>query len=327
MVFSVGHVIGAQLRPFGDAALAFDASLISSAVDLLRRRGARRVLLTGLGAAEAGGDGWFDPAAPETEAFDGLVICDEQAFAGLMRRLEPLMARDIAIIPANPDWVVARYQRDYDAMDAAWNSAPDANYLARTGQRGHYVEFGTFWGQSFFRAYYRLRHWLNGQFFAFDSFQGISAPLADETAFTGGDFVEGAYFCNQRSFSAIAELTGMDQGRLVVKPGFFSESLVGRDPAEYGLMPKSISMCVIDCDLYEPTKQVLEFVTPLLDDGALIYFDDWRLCRASPKVGERAAALQWLSANPEFELIDFPGAAPLTNASWQHAFFIFQRRS
>jgi O-methyltransferase len=101
---------------------------------------------------------------------------------------------------------------------------------------------------------------------------------------------------------------------------------VGRSGADYALADKSISVCIVDCDLYEPTVQVLDFISPLLDDGALIYFDDWRLTRASPHVGERAAALQWLAANPAFELIDFPGDTPPQIGSWQGQWFIFQRR-
>lgn len=80
-------------------------------------------------------------------------------------------------------------------------------------------------------------------------------------------------------------------------------------------------MCVIDCDLREPTEQVLRFVTPLLEVGALLSFDDWRLTRASAEVGERAAALAWLRQHPDFELIE------LHRESWQHQWFIFQKKS
>jgi hypothetical protein len=311
--------------------LTIDTQRAGQAVSLLRGLGYGRVGLAGLngaqGVAEAGADGWFDAADPtQAPEFDALVLPEAETFALLMRRLEPVMARDIAIVPADPAWVVEPSLRDADATFAAWNTAPDANYLARTAQRGHYLEFGTFWGRSFFPAYYRLRHWLDGKFFAFDSFRGISTPLADETAFTGGDFTEGAYFCNLKSFQAIAALAQVPAERMTTVPGFYADSLVGHHPSEYGLEPKSVSICIIDCDLYEPTKQVLEFITPLLDDGALIYFDDWRLCRGSSKVGERAAALEWLAAHPDFELIDFPGDAPVTTWSWQHAWFIFQRR-
>ncbi len=58
---------------------------------------------------------------------------------------------------------------------------------------------------------------------------------------------------------------------------------------------------------------------PLLEDGALVYFDDWRPFRASRSVGERAAALNWLSHNPGFELVEFDSDA------WQHQWFIFTR--
>ena len=137
--------------------------------------------------------------------------------------------------------------------------------------------------------------------------------------YTAGDFSEGAYACNRGSFEAIAALVEMPAERLVVVDGFYSTTLVGHRPSDYGLAEGSVSVCVIDCDLREPTEQVLEFVTPLLEPGALIYFDDWRLCRGSRTVGERAAALRWLAGNPGFELIE------LHREFWQHQWFIFQR--
>jgi hypothetical protein len=82
----------------------------------------------------------------------------------------------------------------------------------------------------------------------------------------------------------------------------------------------SVSVCYIDCDLKEPTMQALNFVGPLLEPGALLYFDDWRLCRGSRQVGERAAALEWLDSNPDIELVEFDREV------WQHQWFIFQRR-
>ena len=53
----------------------------------------------------------------------------------------------------------------------------------------------------------------------------------------------------------------------------------------------------------------------------MLYFDDWRLCRASPDAGERAAALQWQQDHPDLELIEFH------RDDWQHQWFIFQRRA
>jgi hypothetical protein len=276
------------------------------AIEVLRRHGARNI-------AQYDGTGDLPVTA------DGLVITDGIAFRNLMRSLEPLARNNCLILPASPDWVVPEELRNGDAMYTAWKTTAAANYIARCGLKGHYLEFGTFWGSSFFPNYFRLRHWLRGTFFAFDSFRGLSAPEADETRFTAGDFYQGAYCSNERSFAALADFVGVPPDRLSVVAGFFSETLVDVPPARYGLESGSVSICYIDCDLREPTQQVLDFVSPLLEDGALVYFDDWRLCRGSRRVGERAAALQWLARNQGFELIEFD------RDSWQHQWFIFGR--
>jgi hypothetical protein len=251
---------------------------------------------------------------------DGLIIVDAVGFRALMRRLEPLSRRGCLILPATPDWVVPPSLREGDALYAAWNTTSAANYVARCNLRGHYLEFGAFWGASFFPNYFRFHHWLRGSFFAWDSFSGLSAPHPDETHFTGGDFQAGAYCSNEKSFAALADFLGVPQERLSIIPGFFEKTLQGISPSTYNLEAGSVSVCYIDCDLKEPTTQVLNFVGPLLEPGALLYFDDWRLCRGSRQVGERASALQWLDNNPGVELIEFDRDA------WQHQWFIFQRR-
>jgi hypothetical protein len=249
---------------------------------------------------------------------DALVVTDHTGFGAVMRAAEPLSRRGVLVVPADPAAIVDASLRQSDPMQAAWNTTQDANYVARCALRGHDLEFGTWYGRSFFANYFRYRHWLHGRFYAFDSFAGLSQPLPLETEYTGGDFYAGGYVCNQNSFEAIADLVDMPRERMTIVPGFYGETL-HRDPREYGLTPGSVSVCVIDCDLRQPTEDVLRFVTPLLEPGALIYFDDWRLTRASAQVGERAAALAWLRQHPEFELIE------LHRESWQHQWFIFQK--
>jgi len=252
---------------------------------------------------------------------DALIVADEGIFPAVTRQLESFARRGVLILPGSADWIVPQDLRGMSALDTAWHTEQFVNYAARCGLRGHYLEFGTFWGASFFRNYYRYRHWTDGKFYAFDSFEGLSAPEARETEYTAGDFVEGAYTCNEESFRATAALVGMPEERLIVVPGFFNKTLVGSDPRRYGLDDRSVSVCYIDCDLLDPTADVLNFVSPALQDGALVYFDDWRLCRASDAVGERAAALKWLERNPSFELIE------LYRTAWQHQWFIFQRKT
>jgi hypothetical protein len=255
-------------------------------------------------------------AAVSKKAADALVIANNDHFPLLMRAAEPLSRAGIVIVPGDPSAVVPDWVRLGSPQDLVWKWI-GAEYPARSGLKGHYVEFGTFWGASFFRAYHFLKGWLAGDFFAFDSFEGLSKPTAQEIEFTANDFYEGAYACNVRSFETIADLVGMDRHRLKAIKGFYSETVVNRQARDYGLEMGSVSICTIDCDLFEPTLQVLEFVRPLLAQGSLIYFDDWRLCRASPHAGERAACLEWLRRHPEIELIE------LHRDHWQHQWFIY----
>ncbi len=248
-----------------------------------------------------------------------IIVCDEQQFPVLMRKLDSWFRLGCIVLPANISWVVPQRLREADALACAWETSAAANYVARCNLKGHYVELGTFWGKSCFNSYHELRHWLRGRFYAFDSFLGLSRPMERETIATGGDFSEGAYCANQQSFLAIADILGIPKDQLKVVSGFYNDTLNGTSPHLYELEDESVSVCFIDCDLYEPTKLVLDFVTPLLEPGALIYFDDWRLCRASRQFGERAAALDWLERNNNFELVEFH------RDIWQHQWFIFQK--
>ncbi len=248
---------------------------------------------------------------------DGIIISDPQMFRDLYRMFDVLFRKEFLILPLKAEWVVPNKIKEDSPDHLAWNSADFVNYIARSSLNGHYLEFGTYWGNSFFRNYFLTRHWLMGDFYAFDSFLGLPNPAPLEGIFTGHDFKFGAYCSNEKSFIALSDFLGMDKSRLKVIPGYFESTL--KTHADYGLEPNSVSVCYVDCDLLDSTEQVLEFITPLLEPGALLYFDDWRLCRASSLVGERAAVLNWLNKNPNFELIE------LSRDSWQSQWFIFQK--
>ena len=256
--------------------------------------------------------------AASAEMVDAVLIIDAPNLAWLMRCLEPLARRNVLILPYDADWVVPAFFKNLTpAIARATQLGVGPDYVWRSALTGHYAEFGTFWGQSFFPDIFRYKNFLGGSFYAFDSFEGLSAPLSDESRFHP-DFQLGHYCSNVRSFHALAEFVSVPGGLMQIVPGFF-DSTLAKDPASYGLSPESLSVCKIDCDLYEPTRQVLDFVLPLLEPGALIYFDDWRLTRASPRVGERGATLDWLKKNPGIELVE------LHRDSWQHQWFIFHR--
>lgn len=249
-----------------------------------------------------------------------VIICDHKFFPQLMRKMEPYFRNGYIVIPADPDWVVPKHYRSMTRMQYAWETHPAVNYVARSGLKGHYLEFGIFWGKSFFNNYFLFHKWLEGKFYAFDSFAGLSKPLAQETHSTGGDFRAGEYYANEESFTVLGTLLGIPKKRTEIVKGFFDRTIRNMHSTFYGIEPESVSVAYIDCDLYDPTKDVLNFISQAMEPGGLIYFDDWRLCRASPKFGERGAALAWLDRNQNYELIE------LHRDSWQHQWFIFQKK-
>jgi O-methyltransferase len=183
---------------------------------------------------------------------------------------------------------------------------------------GDYLEFGVFRGESFSAAYRaiernrrtvaanvtrtpQLERWLARppRYFAFDSFEG----LPDGDAARQADYAPGAYACSEAQFRANVAADGVDLSRVVSVPGMYDRSLVPELKAKLGLT--RAAMVMIDCDLYESTVPVLEFITSLVGQGTVLIFHDWFRFQGSPEHGEQRACREWLARNPQFELIEY----------------------
>jgi hypothetical protein len=88
--------------------------------------------------------------------------------------------------------------------------------------------------------------------------------------------------------------------RVTCIPGWFHESLREYQPVVAGI--QRIAAAWIDCDLYESTVPILNFLTPRLSVGAVLLFDDWRCFRNLPTLGEQRACREWLQRNPQIGL-------------------------
>ena len=62
---------------------------------------------------------------------------------------------------------------------------------------------------------------------------------------------------------------------------------------------------MIDCDLYESTVPVLDFLTDLVGQGTVLIFHDWFRFKGRPDCGEQRACREWLARNPQLELIEY----------------------
>jgi macrocin-O-methyltransferase TylF-like protien len=137
------------------------------------------------------------------------------------------------------------------------------------------------------------------RFFAFDSFSGLPEGPAARYA----DYAPGAYSCTQNQFTQNIVELGVRLNDVVVVPGFYDKTLTSQTKELHRLQQAAIIM--IDCDLYESTLPVLEFVTDRVGQGTILIFHDWFRFRGSPKCGEQRACREWLERNPHLELIEF----------------------
>lgn len=177
-----------------------------------------------------------------------------------------------------------------------------AEYLVGAQVKGDYLEFGVYLGNTFSHAY----KWMSPvnadmKFFAFDSFEGLPKPQGiDIEAGYSSHFTEKQFACSQSDFESNILKNGVDTRKVTAIKGWFNETLAGS--TTYGI--EKIAVAWIDCDLYESTVPVLQFITPHLSVGSVIIFDDWRCYRNHPDFGEQRACREWLEKNRQIQLTE-----------------------
>ena len=227
--------------------------------------------------------------------------------ASLIRRLRQFAWRALGPAPTSSQ----DYVGPYGCIRCA------ASFLAWNQVDGDYLEFGVYRGRSFaeaFHAIWSARNNVRGfvdsanieewyerrpRFIAFDSFEGLPGGNVDRHV----DYGEGAYCCSEADFLKNIEDAGVDANDVATIPGFFDQSLTPEVKRRLNL--KRASLVMIDCDLYESTVPVLEFITDMVDQGTIIIFDDWYRFKGSPDSGEQRACREWLEKNPQLQLTKY----------------------
>jgi O-methyltransferase len=163
---------------------------------------------------------------------------------------------------------------------------------------GAYLEFGCADGGSLsdaFHASRRYRGLENMQFLVFDSFEGLPEPSGldaqESLRYSKGDFA-----CSVDTYRKNIRKRGVNAERVTLIPGWYSETLtedLGRT-----LAITKAAVVWIDCDLYESTIPVLNFITRYIQDGTVMIFDDWFSYKGRLDRGEALAFSEWLESNP-----------------------------
>jgi hypothetical protein len=169
---------------------------------------------------------------------------------------------------------------------------------------GDYLEFGVFQGAHFTSAYHFAQ--LNGldfmRFHAFDSFKGLP-EISGRDLSAPRQFEKGEFACDAETFKRILARNGVDLGKVTITSGWFNDTLNGDTKRKLQIQKAAIIW--IDCDFYESTVPVLDFITDYVQDGTLVIFDDWFCFNGNPAYGEQRAFREWLKKNPFLSASEF----------------------
>lgn len=176
--------------------------------------------------------------------------------------------------------------------------------LGHNNIQGAFAEFGIFQG-----------HWIQRLFdlteaaklnereiWGFDSFKGLSLPHPE---YDSPFWKEGAYAASREEVEKYLQTSKRRRIKLV--EGYFSESLLGDTAKSLG----QVAFARIDCDIYEPAKDCLTFLSNRLADGSVLVFDDWT---HNISLGEGRAFAEWVPTVPHLRF-EFLSLGP-----WDHLY-------
>jgi O-methyltransferase len=168
-------------------------------------------------------------------------------------------------------------------------------FLANERVRGDYAEFGVLAGRTFLEAYLASKRFEleSMAFHAYDSFEGLPHVQGIDAE---GPFTTGQFASPRSVFDSVTEEVPLQ--RKTVTHGFYDASLLNAPRHELALV-------WIDCDLYESTVPVLDFITDQVTEGTVLVFDDWYCYRGRPDRGEQRACVEWLADNPHITLVPY----------------------
>ncbi len=182
---------------------------------------------------------------------------------------------------------------------------------------GDYLEFGVFEGDNFAASYHLAQSFglKSMRFYAFDSFDGLPG-IQGVDAHGFRHFQEGEFRTASGTFERNVISKGVDRTKMMVTSGWFGEVL--NEHTRRSLPIGKAAVVFIDCDLYESTVPVLDFITDYVQEGTVLIFDDWFCFRGNPDRGEQRAFSEWLQKHPEIRAIE------LFRFGWQHNSFVLQ---
>jgi O-methyltransferase len=177
-----------------------------------------------------------------------------------------------------------------------------AEYLVGAQIPGDYCEFGVWQGTTFIHSYKTMSPLFpDMRFAALDSFEGLPEPrgIDAEGGYTS-HFYKGQFESSLDAFMRNLRRQDVKTEKVLTVKGWFNETLTPERAAGHGI--DKIAVAWIDCDLYESTIPVLDYLTSRVTVGSVLAFDDWHCYRNHPDFGQQRAVREWLQRNPGLSL-------------------------
>lgn len=197
-------------------------------------------------------------------------------------KIEPVAGEPWVYLATGKDLEKWNKEDEIAYNQATWQSHKLALYvqmfhfLSANDIKGDYYEFGCHKARTFRMALTEARrHNLeNMKFFAFDSFAGL--PQIEPSAEIGHKlYTPGALCTTEEEFHRIIQEHGIYIDHFRTIKGFYNESLTKTLQNELLAQESQIGIVNIDCDFYESAIPVFNFIDPLLQEGSIIYIDDY----------------------------------------------------
>jgi hypothetical protein len=174
---------------------------------------------------------------------------------------------------------------------------------------GAIVEFGVSsgeWLKHIDESMHRIN--LERPIYGFDSFEGLPDPISQ---YDVASFKKGMYAANIEDVKKYLKCDERPYIHLI--KGWFADTL----PMPEAQNIDQIAYARIDCDLYQPSVECLDYLKERLVDKAILIFDDWT---HYINKGETKAFLDW-APNSGFEF-DF-----LILNDWYHLYLQVHKKS
>ena len=167
-------------------------------------------------------------------------------------------------------------------------------FITENSMEGDYHEFGCHRCRTFRMALEANKHFLQNKmkFYAYDSFKGL--PKVEQDHQFDSRWDPGSLHTSKKKFIDLILESGFELENIKLIEGFYNESLPKINHEKmYG--QRKASLINIDCDLYESAIPVFSHISNLLQEGTILYIDDYFAgYKGNPLKGVSGAMKEWI---------------------------------